>query len=264
MTKIIAIANQKGGVAKTSSTIASASLISQQASCLVIDLDPQGNLTDGLGVRDIGDDQLTAYNLLDLRQNPDAIVVSTQWGIDLIPADIGLAQKESELIATPDSHYILKEQLSKLSQYDYILIDCPPSLGRLTYSALTAADLVLIPVQCQYYSAKGYKQLLSTINAVQVRSNPDLRILGVLPTMSDNTNISKGALTSLSKVEGVTIFNPVPRSIKFTESQLAGTPIDRYIRENHSVKECIELTEKVIEPYHAVVKHLLSLEVAHA
>ncbi len=132
MTKIVAIANQKGGVAKTSSTIANASLISQRKSCLVIDLDPQGNLTDGLGVREIVEDQLTAYNLLDLRQNPDAIVLSTQWGIDLIPADIGLAQKESELIAAPDSHYILKEQLGKLSQYDYILIDCPPSLGRLT------------------------------------------------------------------------------------------------------------------------------------
>jgi chromosome partitioning protein len=264
MTKIVAIANQKGGVAKTSSTIANASLISQRKSCLVIDLDPQGNLTDGLGVREIVEDQLTAYNLLDLRQNPDAIVLSTQWGIDLIPADIGLAQKESELIAAPDSHYILKEQLGKLSQYDYILIDCPPSLGRLTYSALTAADLVLIPVQCQYFSAKGYKQLLSTIQAVQLRSNPGLRILGVLPTMSDSTNISKGALASLAKVEGVDVFHSVPRSIKFTESQLAGVPIDRYIRENHSAKERDDLTEKLIEPYQVVVDRLLSLEVAHA
>ena len=264
MPKIIAIANQKGGVAKTSSTIANASLVSQQKSCLVIDLDPQGNLTDGLGVREIVEDQLTAYNLLDARQDPNAIILSTQWGIDLIPADIGLAQKESELTAAPDSHYILKEQLSKLVQYDYILIDCPPSLGRLTYSALTAADLVLIPVQCQYFSAKGYKQLLSTIQAVQLRSNPALRILGVLPTMSDNTNISKGALASLSKVEGVVVFDSVPRSIKFTESQLAGTPIDRYIQENHSAKERDDLTEKLIEPYQAVVDRLLSLEVAHA
>ncbi|GAP99881.1 ParA family protein [Leptolyngbya sp. NIES-2104] len=264
MTKIIAIANQKGGVAKTSSTIANASLISQNKSCLVIDLDPQGNLTDGLGVREISDDQLTAYNLLDLRQDPNAIILSTPWGIDLIPTDIGLAQKESELVALPDSHYILKEQLSKLNQYDYILIDCPPSLGRLTYSALTAADLVLIPVQCQYFSAKGYKQLLSTIQAVQARSNPQLRILGVLPTMSDNTNISKGALVSLTKVEGVNVFHSVPRSIKFTESQLAGVPIDRYIQENHSTKERDDLTEKLIEPYQSVVDHLLSLEVTHA
>ncbi|MBW4444685.1 MAG: AAA family ATPase [Plectolyngbya sp. WJT66-NPBG17] len=264
MTKIVAIANQKGGVAKTSSTIAIASLISRGKTCLTIDLDPQGNCTDGLGVRDISDDQFTAYNLLDLRQDPNAIVLSTQWGIDLTPADIGLAQKEVELIAAPDSHYILKEQLRKLSQYDYIFIDCPPSLGRLTYSALTAADFVLIPVQCQYFSAKGYKQLLSTIQAVQMRSNSDLQILGVLPTMSDNTNISKGALVSLSKVEGVDVFHSVPRSIKFTESQLAGIPIDRYIQENHSTKERDDLTEKLIEPYQRIVDRLLSLEVAYA
>jgi chromosome partitioning protein len=212
----------------------------------------------------MGEDQLTAYNLLDSRQKPDAIILSTQWGIDLVPADIGLAQKESELIAQPDSHYLLKEQLNSLKQYDYILIDCPPSLGRLTYSALTSADLVLIPVQCQYFSAKGYKQLLSTIQAVQLRSNPKLRILGVLPTMSDNTKISRGALVSLSKVEGITVFDPVPRSIKFTESQLAGIPIDRYIQEHHNAKECDDLTEKLIDPYQAVVDHLLSLEVAHA
>jgi chromosome partitioning protein len=264
MTKIIAIANQKGGVAKTSSTIACASLICKQKPCLVIDLDPQGNLTDGLGVRGMVEDQLTAYNLLDFGQNPDSIILSTQWGIDLIPADIGLAQKESELMAAPDSHYILKEQLSKLTQYEYIFIDCPPSLGRLTYSALTAADLVLIPVQCQYFSAKGYKQLLATIQAVQLRSNPKLRILGVQPTMSDNTNISKGTLASLSKVEGVDVFDSVPRSIKFTESQLAGVPIDRYIQDNHSSKERDDLTEKLIDPYQAVVNRLLSMEVAHA
>lgn len=263
MTKIVAIANQKGGVAKTSSTIAIASLISRKKTCLTIDLDPQGNCTDGLGVREILDDQLTAYNLLNVQQDPNAIILSTQWGIDLIPADIGLAQKEVELVATPDSHFMLKEQLNKLNQYDYIFIDCPPSLGRLTYSALTAADLVLIPVQCQYFSAKGYKQLLSTIQVVQTRSNPKLEILGVLPTMSDNTNISKGALVSLSKVEGVDLFHSVPRSIKFTESQLAGIPIDQYIQENHSTKERDDLTEKLIEPYQHIVDRLLSLEVAY-
>jgi chromosome partitioning protein len=264
MTQIIAIANQKGGVAKTTSTIAIASMISQQKSCLVVDLDPQANLTDGLGIRDLTEEQLTAYHLLSLNQNPNDIILSTEWSIDLIPSDIGLAQKESELIAELDSHYILKEQLQKLSQYDYILIDCPPSLGRLTYSALTAADLILIPVQCQYFSAKGYKQLLSTIQAVQVRSNPHLGILGVLPTMSDNTNISRGALVSLSKVDGVLVFDPVPKSIKFTESQLAGVPIDRYVKENHSAKESKDLAEKLMPPYLAIVDKLMALEVAHA
>jgi chromosome partitioning protein len=265
MTKIVAIANQKGGVAKTTSTIAIASTISsQQKSCLVIDLDPQANLTDGLGVRDLAEDQLTAYHLLNLSQSPNDLILSTEWGIDLVPADIGLAQKESELIAELDSHYILKEQLQRLKQYDYILIDCPPSLGRLTYSALTAADLILIPVQCQYFSAKGYKQLLSTIQAVQVRSNPQLKILGVLPTMSDNTNISRGALVSLSKVDGVLVFEPVPKSIKFTESQLAAVPIDRYIQENHSARESKDLADKLMTPYVSIVHQLLSMEVAHA
>jgi chromosome partitioning protein len=264
MTKIIAIANQKGGVAKTTTTIVKASLISHQESCLVVDLDSQANLTDGLGVREINDEQLTSYNLFNPRQKPDSVIVSTQWGIDLIPSDIGLAQKEAELIAEPDSHYILKEQLGKLVQYNYILIDCPPSLGRLTYSALTAADLILIPVQCQYFSTKGYKQLLNTIQAVQMRSNPALRILGVLPTMFDTTNISKGALISLSKVEEVKVFEPVPKSVKFTESQLAGIPIDRYIKENHSIKESKELMEKLIIPYQAVVNQLLALEIVYA
>lgn len=263
MTRIIAIANQKGGVAKTTTTIAKASLIGTQKTCLVVDLDSQANLTDGLGVREINDEQLTAYNLFNPRQDPNSIVVSTQWGVDLIPSDIGLAQKEAELIAEPDSHFILKDQLGKLSQYDYVLLDCPPSLGRLTYSALTAADLILIPVQCQYFSAKGYKQLLNTIQAVQMRSNPSLEILGVLPTMSDTTNISKGALISLSKVEGVTVFAPVPKSVKFTESQLAGIPIDRYIRENHSTKESQELMERLILPYQTVVERLLALEMVY-
>ena len=152
---IIAIANQKGGVAKTTSTLSLGGLLSKSCSCLVVDLDPQGNLTTGLGVQ-LADDQLSAYEVITEKATASEVIITTPYGFDLLPADITLAKGETEIITKVGNFMILKEQLTAISEkYQHILIDCPPSLGLLTVNALSAADKVLIPVQCQFFALKG-------------------------------------------------------------------------------------------------------------
>ena len=149
---LIAIANQKGGVAKTTSTICLGGLLAQKGLCLVVDLDPQGNLTVGLGV-EVGDDQLTTYELITEQAEVNEVAVSTNSGLQLLPADISLAKGETEILTKVGNFLILKERLETAKdQYKHILIDCPPSLGLLTVNALSAADAVLIPVQCQFFA----------------------------------------------------------------------------------------------------------------
>ena len=151
---IIAIANQKGGVAKTTSTLSLGGLLSKSCSCLVVDLDPQGNLTTGLGVQ-LADDQLSAYEVITEKATASEVIIKTPYGFDLLPADITLAKGETEIITKVGNFMILKEQLTAISEkYQHILIDCPPSLGLLTVNALSAADKVLIPVQCQFFASK--------------------------------------------------------------------------------------------------------------
>jgi chromosome partitioning protein len=170
----IAVANQKGGVAKTTSTICLGGLLSTQTNCLAIDLDPQGNLTTGLGIK-LTDAQASCYDLITEQANIDELVISTfQGGLKLVPADITLAKGETEILTQVGNFFILKERLEPaLTQYSHILIDCPPSLGLLTVNALAAADVVLIPVQCQFFALKGLASLLETIASVQKRLNPD-------------------------------------------------------------------------------------------
>lgn len=247
---IISIANQKGGVAKTTSTIALGGLLAEQGPCLLIDLDPQGNLTTGLGVR-IEPGQLTAHDVLTNRsQKAAGAIIETEQGFDLLPADILLATGEKQILTVPDSSRILRKKLSGFSEiYDFILIDCPPSLGMLTLNALMASDAVLVPVQCQFFALEGLRQLLETIESIQDEdTHPDLEILGILPTMADRTITTKDALKTLDKkLNGIRIFPPVPRSVQFPESNLARQPIHRYTRES-----------KLISPYRAVVKELMS------
>lgn len=246
---IISVTNQKGGVAKTTSTLALGGLLGEQGSCLLIDLDPQGNLTTGLGVR-IQPKQLTAHDVLtDRKQSAAAAIVTTDQGFDVLPADILLATGEKQILTAPDSSRILRKKLSVLrDQYDFILIDCPPSLGMLTLNALMASDTVLVPVQCQFFALEGLRQLLETIENIQdADTHPDLKILGILPTMADRTLTTKDALKTLeTKLQGIRIFPPVPRSIKFPESNLARQPIHVYTRES-----------KLISPYRAIVKELV-------
>ncbi|MBD2122516.1 MULTISPECIES: ParA family protein [Trichocoleus] len=246
---IIAIANQKGGVAKTTSTIALGGLLAEQGSCLVVDFDPQGNLTTGLGVK-IQPDQKTAYEvLIDRKQQAAAAIVETKAGISLLPADISLATGEKQILTVADNSRILRKKLNPLRQdYEHILIDCPPSLGMLTLNALMAADTVLIPVQCQFFALEGLRQLLETIDGIRDEdTHPELQILGVLPTMADRTLTTQDALKTLqAKLTGIKIFEPVPKSVQFPESNLAREPIHQYTSE-----------QKLTSAYRAVVQAIV-------
>lgn len=247
---IIAIANQKGGVAKTTSTICLGGLLATGSECLAIDLDPQGNLTTGLGV-EVMDGQLTTYEVITERSLAQDAVVKTNSGLHLLPADIALAQGEPEITAKVGNFYLLRERLEPVkSKYAHILIDCPPSLGLLTVNGLAAADAVLIPVQCQFFALKGLAGLLNTIESVTRRLNSNLKILGVLPTMAESTVMTQDVLATLKQRferEGVRIFPPVPKSIRFPESNLAGVPIHTYSDSN-----------KHIYPYKAIAKVVLN------
>jgi chromosome partitioning protein len=250
---IIAIANQKGGVAKTTSTICLGGLLAQKGNVLAIDLDPQGNLTTGLGV-EIVDTQITSYEVItELTPIADAIV-QTKSGLMLLPTDISLAKGETEIMSKVGNFYLLKEALDPVKDdFEHVLIDCPPSLGLLTINALSTADVVLIPVQCQFFALKGLAALLETIQSVQKRLNPSLRILGVLPTMAEmNTLMSQDILASLKKrFQDVPVFDPVPKSVKFAESNLAGEPIHIYAGD-----------EKLVQPYRQIVKFMTGEDLA--
>lgn len=245
---LIAIANQKGGVAKTTTTICLGGLLTATGATLALDLDPQGNLTTGLGV-EIADNQPTAYEVITERTRIGAAIVGTKSGLDLIPADINLAKGEPEILAKVGNFYLLRDALEEVrGQYGQILIDCPPSLGLLTINALSAADVVLIPVQCQFFALKGLAALLETIASVKKRLNPDLKILGVLPTMAEkNTVMTQDVIAALhTQLPNLQIFDPVPKSVKFPESNVAGLPIHLYTQD-----------AKLIEPYQAVVNLLI-------
>lgn len=246
---IIAIANQKGGVSKTTSTICLGGLLAKKATCLAIDLDPQGNLTTGLGV-EVQGGQLTTYEVITERTIVTLAIVDTSSGLHLLPADINLAQGEPEITAKVGNFFLLRERLEPaMPKYAHILIDCPPSLGLLTVNALAAADAVLIPVQCQFFALKGLAGLLNTIESVTRRLNPSLKILGILPTMAENTVMTQDVLATLKEKfapMSITIFPPVPKSIRFPESNLAGEPIHLYA--NNS---------KYVQPYNAIAKTIL-------
>jgi chromosome partitioning protein len=242
---IVAIANQKGGVAKTTSAICLGGLLVKYGSCLAIDLDPQGNLTTGLGV-ELGEKQLSTYEVITEQAHVVDAVVSTKSGVSLLPSDISLAKGEPEILAKVGNFYLLKERLAPVrGNFRHILIDCPPSLGLLTVNALAAADAVLIPVQCQFFALKGLAALLETIQSVQKRLNPALTILGVLPTMAElNTIMTQDVLTSLkTRLTSIRIFDPVPKSVKFSESNLSGEPIHLYAED-----------KRLVAPYEAIAQ----------
>lgn len=250
---LIALVNQKGGVAKTTSTICLGGILAEKASCLAVDLDPQGNLTTGLGVDLERDhfDRPTVYEVLtEKASTEEAIIATKQDRLNLLPADILLANGEVELISKVGNSYILSERLQPVkARYTNILIDCPPSLGILTVNALTCADAVLIPVECQFFALKGLASLLDTITTVRKRLNPNLKILGIIPTKAERTVMCADVLDSLAKRMGAitTIFPPVPRSIRFAESNLAGEPIHIYTKD-----------PKLAEPYRAIANAIVA------
>jgi len=227
---IIAVCNQKGGVAKTTSTLCLGGLLSEFKKVLLIDLDPQGNLSTGLGI-EVKDNQLSTYEVITEQCEITEAIAKTRWAnLDILPADITLAKGETEILSKVGNFYLLREQIEPVfNQYDHILIDCPPSLGLLTLNALALADHVLVPVQCQFFALKGLAALLETIESVKKRLNPEIKLLGILPTMLEQTVMSRDVIASLEKrFEKSLIFPAVPKSIRFAEANLAGEPIHVY------------------------------------
>lgn len=250
MGKIIAVANQKGGVGKTTSTVnLAASLAVLGKKVLLIDIDPQGNATSGVGINK-GDLNKCVYNVLVDDYTVEQISVSTDViNLNIVPATIQLAGAEIELVSVNSRETKLKGSLANVrDMYDYILIDCPPSLGLLTINALTAADSVLIPVQCEYYALEGLSQLLNTIRLVQKHLNTELMIEGVLLTMLDaRTNLGLQVIEEVKMYFQDKVYKSiVPRNVRLGEAPSHGQPITTYDPKSKGAEVYLELAKEVI------------------
>jgi chromosome partitioning protein len=226
MSITLAIANQKGGVAKTT-TVASvgAALAEQGKKVLLVDLDPQACLTFSLGI-DPEDLDISVHHVLTKGLDPREVIIETEDGVDLLPATIELARAEADLLTRTGREFVIKGALED-TDYDWVLLDCPPSLGVLTVAALTAADGVLIPLQCETLSHRGVGQLLDTVHDVRRFTNRDLEVWGVLPTLYDGrTNHSRAVLDNISEAYELDVIEPsIPKSIRFAEAPAAGRSI---------------------------------------
>ena len=251
MSRIIAIANQKGGVGKTTTNVNLSTCLAQAGKrVLVIDMDPQGNSTSGFGVDKYGL-RKTVYDLLIGEATlEDVILPVTADGVRLLPANINLSGAEIELIAMDNREYRLREIFSR-SRYlfDYIFIDCPPSLNLLTVNALCAADSVLIPIQCEYYALEGLTQLMNTITRVQRKLNPRLAIEGVVFTMYDSrTNLSSQVVDEVQKHLGAHTYKTIiPRNVRLSEAPSHGLPITLYSSDSRGADAYKLLAQEVIQ-----------------
>ncbi|MBU0490760.1 MAG: AAA family ATPase [Chloroflexi bacterium] len=249
MTVVIAVANQKGGVGKTTTVInLGVALTELGHRVLIVDLDPQSSLSIGTGLDILGLDS-TIYNVL---TNPGVpigqAIRNLHPNLDLLPANIDLAGAEIEFMSEIGRESILKEHLEPLlGQYDYIIIDCPPSLGILTINALTAANSVIIPLQCEYLAMRGMQQLLQTIEKVQKKINPDLQILGILGTMYDGRTLhAREVLDEVRSIFGDLVFEPVvKKSIRFAEAPVANLSLIEYDPENEGAQAYRQLAKEI-------------------
>jgi len=251
MARIIAIANQKGGVGKTTSAVnVAASLAAAEKRTLLVDADPQANATSGIGLeRDRL--RLTIYEvLIEGRPLPDVITKAVHFPmLDVAPASRDLVGAEVELVSRPHRETIMRRSLESVrDQYDFILIDCPPSLGMLTLNMLTAADAVLIPIQCEYYALEGLSQLLNTIRLVQRNFNPRLAIDGVLLTMYDaRLNLSRQVADEAKEYFGNRMFKTViPRNVRLAEAPSFGKPILLYDIGSIGAQTYLSVAEELI------------------
>ena len=250
MGRIIAIANQKGGVGKTTTAInLSASLASLGKKVLALDLDPQGNMTSGLGV-DKDQVENSVYDLIIGQTGiEECICKEVIENLDVLPSNINLSAAEIELIGVENKEYIIRNEMEKVKErYDFVIIDCPPALSMLTINAMTTADSVLVPIQCEYYALEGLSQLIHTINLVQERLNPALVLEGVVFTMYDaRTNLSLQVVENVKDNLDQTIYKTIiPRNIRLAEAPSYGMPINLYDPKSTGAESYLLLAEEVI------------------
>lgn len=248
-TKIIAIINQKGGVGKSTTAInLAASLGELGKQVLLVDLDPQGNSSSGLGIEKSLVDYCVYDVLLSDIPIENVIIPDICPDVDIVPATINLAGAEVELVSEMSRENRLKDSLGPIrGKYDYVLIDCPPSLGLLTINALVAADKLLIPIQCEFYALEGVTKLLESMKRVKSRLNPTLDIYGVLLTMYNNTTLSKQVADEVKNYFGKLVFNSfIPRNVKLSEAPSFGQPITEYDPRGKGASAYMELANEVI------------------
>lgn len=250
MGRIIAVANQKGGVGKTTTAInLSSCLASLGKKVLAIDMDPQGNMTSGLGI-DKNEVEYTVYELILGQVGIEKVICKDALeNLDVLPTNINLSAAEIELIGVEEKEFIIRKEVDKVKKnYDFIVIDCPPSLSMLTINAMTTADSVLVPIQCEYYALEGLSQLIHTIDLVKERLNPELKIEGVVFTMYDaRTNLSMQVVEEVTNYLGTDLFKcVVPRTVRLSEAPSHGLPINLYDRKNKGAEAYEILAEGII------------------
>ena len=251
MGKIIAVANQKGGVGKTTTVInLMAGLGKAGKKCLLVDADPQGNSTSGLGInkRDV---RHSTYDLLTREERASEAILHTEYkNVDLIPSSMELAAAEIELVELQDRTMQLRQALvSVKDEYDYIMIDCPPSMGLTTLNAFSACDSVIIPIQCEYYALEGLSQLMNTVRRVKRQYNGQLEIEGVLLTMYDGRlNLTQQVVQEVKKYFPRKVFATViPRAVRLSEAPSFGCPIQYFDKSSRGAKAYMDLAEEVLK-----------------